>query len=174
VRPAVPACSSRLPIPARINRPSPQNRPAQPSSAHIPRAAIGSPRENHKRPNEQCSRQQAAGATSQQRSTLPASGGAQSPNGASERARVRTYSSASSCQKPSPPNSADPLTLIRPARRTPGHICADVAISMLLRQVRQRRAGRRARSLRCPQVRRQLADGRSTRRTLARAPGPGS
>lgn len=29
--PAVSACSSRLPIPVRANRPSPQNRPAQPS-----------------------------------------------------------------------------------------------------------------------------------------------
>ena len=68
-----PACSSRLPIPARVNRPSPQNRPAQPPSAHLPMlVAIGSPRENHRRPNEQCSRQQAAGTTSQQRSTLPA------------------------------------------------------------------------------------------------------
>lgn len=52
VPPAVPACSSRLPIPARVNRPSPQNRPAPPPSAHLPMlVAIGSPRENHQRPN---------------------------------------------------------------------------------------------------------------------------
>jgi hypothetical protein len=101
-------------------RPS-HHQPAELSSAYLPLAldCTGSLRENHQRPNEQCSRQP-AGTTSQQRSTLPATGGAQSPNRASTEPGPASAHPPAATRTRACPNTADPLPLIRPVRGLTG------------------------------------------------------
>jgi hypothetical protein len=90
---------------------------AEPSSANLPLALdyTGSLRENHQRPNDQCSRQprRARHPSSDLLSRPPA--GAQSPNRASTEPASAHPLAATRIRVC--PSATDPLTLIRPARR---------------------------------------------------------